>query len=84
MGSVHTMEVEEERLPAATPRRSYPISEAEEADGWDTLINQCWLQCSDCNRWRNVPKEVRDEVSCRTAGFTSVSHIPAASLTWVS
>jgi hypothetical protein len=65
---VDTMEVEEaaatdERLAAATPRdMPYPISEEERLDGWDTLINKCWLQCADCNRWRNAPKAIRDEV----------------------
>ena len=53
----------EQRL-AAARNVPYPITEEEVCDGWDTLINKCWLQCADCNRWRNVPKAVRDEVSC--------------------
>ena len=59
-------EVKEERL-AATPRdMPYPISEEEKTDGWDTLINKYWLKCNnrDCERWRNVPKAIHDEVSC--------------------
>jgi len=40
----------------------YPLSLRETQDGWDTLMNKCWLQCADCKRWRNVPEEVRDKV----------------------
>ena len=69
MGSVDTMEVEEEvkeeRLAAATPRdMPYPITDKEKLDGWDTLINKCWLKCNNCRRWRNVPRAIHDEVSC--------------------
>jgi hypothetical protein len=78
VGSVDMMEVDEEvkeeRL-AATPRdMPYPISEEEKTDGWDTLINKCWLKCNnrDCERWRNVPKAIHDEVSCVTASHPSL------------
>ena len=37
----------------------YPISEAEIKQGWDTLVNKYWLQCTRCQRWRNVPEAVR-------------------------
>jgi hypothetical protein len=50
---------EEEPQEQAPP---YPITKAETLDGWDTLVNRFWLQCTDCHRWRNVPKAVRDEV----------------------
>jgi hypothetical protein len=77
VSSVDKMEVEvevkEERLAAATPRvMPYPISEEEKTDGWNTLINQCWLQCVTCERWRNVPKVVHDEVSCLHAAHPSL------------
>ena len=67
MSSVDKMEVEkEERLAAATPRdMPYPISKKETLEGWDTLINKCWLQCATCRRWRNAPKAVHEEVSLR-------------------
>ena len=92
---VNTMEVEdggggaleeettEARL-AAARNAPYPISKKECLQGWDTLIHKCWLRCDACNRWRSVPEAVRDEVSYLTACFTSVSQVPAASLTWVS
>jgi hypothetical protein len=75
VSSVDKMEVEvkEERLAAATPRdMPYPISKEEKLDGWDTLINKYWLQCVTCERWRNVPKVVHDEVSCLHAAHPSL------------
>ena len=39
-----------------------PLSEQDTQHGWNTLMNKCWLQCAHCNRWRNVPEEVRDKV----------------------
>jgi hypothetical protein len=54
----------------------YPLSEEEMQDGWDTLVNKCWLRCdnSGCKRWRNVPKAVRDKAS-RLATLHSLTHI---------
>ena len=46
----------------ATLNVPYPITEKETRLGWDTLLNRCWLQCTACDRWRNVPKTVRDGV----------------------
>jgi hypothetical protein len=58
-GAAHE-EVMEEHAPHTV---RHPITEAEVRDGWDTLVNRYWLQCTDCQRWRNAPKAVRDEVS---------------------
>jgi hypothetical protein len=58
-GAAHE-EVMEEHAPHTV---RHPITEAEARDGWDTLVNRYWLQCTDCQRWRNAPKAVRDEVS---------------------
>jgi hypothetical protein len=58
-GAAHEEETEE----LAPYSLRYPITEAEISDGWDTLVNKYWLQCTDCHRWRNVPEAVRYEVS---------------------
>jgi hypothetical protein len=68
-GTAHEEETEE----LAPHTVCYPITKAEISDGWDTLVNRYWLQCSDCHRWRNVPKAVRDEVSV----FAIALHAPS-------
>ena len=64
---------EEETEELAPHTVCYPITKADISDGWDTLVNRYWLQCSDCHRWRNVPKAVRDEVSV----FAIALHAPS-------
>jgi hypothetical protein len=53
-----------------------PLSEQEMQHGWNTLVNKCWLQCADCNRWRNVPEEVRDKV--RVPAYMLLILLPSA------
>ena len=74
--------VTEDRSAAATVAYAvpqYPLSEEEMQDGWDTLVNKCWLQCanSGCKRWRNVPRAVRDRVSppCHTLRTHAHTHL---------
>ena len=62
---VDHMEVEQKAATEEPPTARNvpcPLSEQEMQHGWNTLMNKCWLQCADCNRWRNVPEEVRDMV----------------------
>jgi hypothetical protein len=49
----------------------YPLNQSEIDQGWDTLITKYWLQCTECNCWRSVPKAVRDkEVAATGRGWT--------------
>ena len=73
------MEVEQkaatEEPPTAASNVPCPLSEQEIQHGWNTLMNKCWLQCADCNRWRNVPEEVRDKVRVALSSFFLVRDI---------
>ena len=69
-----TTEVDQEAAteePSVARNVPCPLSEQEIQHGWNTLMNKCWLQCADCNRWRNVPEEVRDKVR---VGYIHASH----------
>jgi hypothetical protein len=62
-----SMEVEKKQEHTPGP---YPLTVAEIGEGWNTLINKCWLPCADCNRWRNVPMAVRNTVVATSGRWT--------------